>query len=704
MLDAATILYLQINVHVRIKGARRRVCISNREIEPKHNVTRPVRRWFSRFIFVLAIMILSMIIFIFIEKSKSLPPVQQLATPQIVDVTGEPLPVPALADIQYPIPLRDMSPWIIKATIAIEDRRFYRHPGIDLRGLVRAFLVNIQSGSLKQGGSTITQQLARNLYLSREKTLFRKLAEAELAIRIELQKSKSEILEQYLNTIYYGHHFYGIESASRGYFGKAASELTIGEAALLAGIPKGPAIYSPDIHLDFAKKRQKEVLQAMFQNDEITKEQQSVAITDPIALASADNNPPHAIEAFANYVYQNLPPKPDTLNSNPVIMSTINLSMQKLAVSVINDVLKETDHIKTGHQPLQAALVAIDPRSGAIRAMVGGDTFNRAISSNRQPGSSFKPILYLTALKQRWVPTTRLISEPTMFIYDHGRKTYRPNNYENHYAYREIDMRRALAESDNIYAVKTIMSVGPENVVATARSLGITSALSAVPALALGTFPVSPLEMCTAYASIANGGNRVTPYSVEEISKDGNLIFKHTPALPVPTTQPETFVLTSLMQSVLDPGGTGYRVSHDIHRPVAAKTGTTKTDAWMVGFTPELAVAVWVGYDKNKPLATIDARKAAPIFARFIDGALANVPPKIFEPPMDSVVSIYIDPETGNRATSATQNARLEWFVKGTEPIQSANTTQKDKPSTLTNGPDTNNSLWKTIKRWWFSN
>ncbi len=360
----------------------------------------------------------------------------------------------------------------------------------------------------------------------------------------------------------------------------------------------------------------------------------------------------------------------------------------------------------------QAALIAIDPRNGYIKAMVGGrnykkNQYNRVFAKTRQPGSSFKPFLYLTAIQSGFMsPVTRYKSEPTVFTYDEGRKTYEPHNYGDKYLNELIDMRQALASSDNIYAVNTIMTVGADKVIDTARKLGIDSPMQPVPSLALGTFPVSPFEMASAFGTFASGGIHYEPIAIIRIEdRKGQVLYEAEHKSEQAVTAAEAYVMTSLMESVFEEGGTAFRVSSIIKRPVAGKTGTTPTDAWLVGYTPELATAVWVGYDKDRKLTVAEAYRAAPIFANFTEQALAAVPPKIFPIP-EGVVNVYIDPTSGKIAESTCPNKRLETFLSGTEPTEVCGkpAAAGDKGSGAGQDgakADGRRSWWTDLKRWW---
>ncbi|WP_127589060.1 transglycosylase domain-containing protein [Paenibacillus koleovorans] len=641
-------------------------------------------------------------------RQQALPVSTALQNLQLLDIRGDMLVTSAPGQNREFVPLSSVSPYLVKATLSIEDERFYDHFGLDPKGIARAMLVNIESGSTVQGASTITQQLARNLYLTHDRTWSRKLKEAMYAAQLEMQMSKDQILEQYLNQIYYGHSAYGIQAASKMYFHKNARDLTLAESALLAGVPKGPKYYSPYLDPESAKTRQELILDTMVRNGYVSESEARTAKAEVLHYEPRENRTPaNAAPYFQDYVrsvaVDRLGISEQEFDEGGLrIYTTLDLKAQQAAEEIVSK------HME-GNDELQSALVAIDPRTGYIRAMVGGKSyhdnqFNRAVSGSRQPGSAFKPFVYLTALQQPgFTPITRFKSEPTSFTYDEGRKVYMPSNFNNKYPNTEIDMREAISKSDNIYAVQSIMQVGADKVTQTAKNLGITSSLGSLPSLALGTYPVSPLEMASAYGTLANQGLRIEPTAILRIeTPGGRVLYEAKPAKTQVVDPAYTYVLTNLMQSVFDDGGTASRVASTLKRPVAGKTGSTNTDAWMVGFTPELATAVWVGYDRDRTINPIDSYQAAPIFAEFTERVLEAIPPKLFPMP-DDVVSVYIDGATGKLATAACMDkARMESFVKGTEPTESC-TGQPVTPDTgATDAKSPNDkSWWEDFKRWW---
>ncbi|GIQ67490.1 penicillin-binding protein [Xylanibacillus composti] len=639
-------------------------------------------------------------------RGQSLPVSYTPQTTTIYDANGEVIDSLFNGQNRDVVPLDQISPHLIKATLAIEDHRFFDHYGIDFRGLARAVVTNVQQMNKSQGASTITQQLARNLYLTHEKTWNRKLKEAAYAVQLEMQYSKEEILEKYLNQIYYGHAAYGIEAAARMYFAKPASELTLAESALLAGVPKGPYYYSPYMNEANAISRQQLILDKMVEVGLITQREAEEAKQEPLTFQKLERSAPAEAPYFRDYVrhvaVHELGIDEQMFEEGGLaVYTTLDLHVQRIAEQAVRDQL--------GNSELQAALVAIDPRNGYVRAMVGGknyaeNQYNRVFAETRQPGSSFKPFVYLTALETNaFTPMTKYLSQPTSFTYDEGRNVYQPSNFGNRYPNKEIDMREAISKSDNIYAVHTILDVGAEQVIETARRLGIESPMQPLPSLALGTFPVSPFEMASAFSAFANGGVRYKPVAITRIEDSTGQVLYEAESVSEQVVEPAyAYVLTHLMQSIFSPGGTGSRVASMLKRPVAGKTGTTDSDAWMVGYTPELATAVWVGYDQGRTISATETHLAAPIFAAFTEQALEAVPPKLFPVP-DGVVSVYVDPATGKLAGPDCPDPRAEVFVQGTEPTEICmlHHPHDAEPEPPAEQPDPDRSWWEDVKRWW---
>ncbi|QQE81506.1 PBP1A family penicillin-binding protein [Alicyclobacillus sp. SO9] len=569
------------------------------------------------------------------------------------------------------VPLTDIPLSLQQATIAVEDRQFYRHHAFNVTSIGRALAVDFLHHNIVEGGSTITQQLAKNLYLNQQRTVVRKLKEALYAMQLELHESKHTILTQYLNLVYFGHGAYGVQAASELYFHKPVSELNLAQSAMLAGLPKGPELYSPFRNLTAAKNRQYDVLQSMVRGRYITQNEADKAFRQPLHLSHVHDplqKAPYFTATAIREMQQRFHISPDYLyRGDWHVQTTLDPVLQKAAERAVASTLpKQGD--------LQAALIAMDPKTGAIKAMVGGKEFDKSpynrVFAQRQPGSTFKGVLYTSALEHGWSPAKRINSEMTTFLYDNG-KTYTVHDYGDFYAHRPLTLKEAIARSDNVYAVTANLEVGPDEVIQTARKMGLTTPLKPYPAMALGVFPTSPLQLAAAYSVLANGGNTVDPYTISQITS---------PSLKQPlnatrehqnVVSPDVaFEMSDLLRSVTEPGGTAYRARKYLHGPVAAKTGTTNTDAWTVGYTPNLVCAVWVGYDNNKPLSMTEAHLATPIWGKFMGTAQQRDPAKWYTAP-PQLVERTIDPATGKLATSACRDRETDYFVKGTEPTDS---------------------------------
>lgn len=642
------------------------------------------------------------LLFILYLRSQPLPTASIHQTTTIFASNGQALDTIHQGINRTVIPIKEISPSLVQATIAVEDRSFWSHLGFDWKRLARAVYVDVINMNKAQGASTITQQLARNLYLSHDKTWERKIKEALLTVQIELNYSKEEILEMYLNQIYYGYSAYGAEAAARTYFGKSAKDLTLAESTLLASIPKGPTYYNPFDYYENAKARQKIVLDSMQKVGYISEEQADKAFAEKLVFQSKEQRKSADFAPyFRDYISTLIKDKYGIeeelfVQGGLKIYTTLDYDMQKKAEEVI---AKEMPKDKPD---LQAALIAMDPTTGHIKALVGGRDYKKSqynrVFAKRQPGSSFKPFLYLAALQQGFTPLTLMKSEPTVFTYDNG-KQYIPSNFGDHYAYDYINLQHAISTSDNIYAVKTIEQLTPEKVITQAQNLGIASQLQAVPSLALGTSPTSPYEMTVAYGAIANHGTRVTPIAITKIEdSEGSILVEEKPESVQVIDSKYTFLLTHLMQSVFEPGGTAYRVAQYINRPIAGKTGSTDYDAWLCGFTPQLVTTVWVGYDEGKKVdSASDARLAAPIWAKFMESSLQQQPPTLFDVPQ-GIVSAYINPANGKLATENCPNPRFMYFMAGTEPTDYCTDhlpNPKAKPKPIL--PPNKQSLWQRL-------
>jgi len=580
---------------------------------------------------------------------------------------------------RYWVRLEDISPSLISAVLAIEDRNFYSHNGFDFKRIAGAIIADLKAMAKVQGASTITQQYARNLFLNHEKTWYRKLSEAFYTIRIEMNYSKNDILEGYLNTIYYGHGVYGVQAASHYYFGKNANELAVQEAAMLAGIPKGPSYYSPFRSYERAKKRQEIVLASMVEADYLTAEQAEQARALPIELQTQAtekiNTAPYFIQSVKQVLKNDLQLDEQTISLGGLrVYTTLDITMQAAAEEAFTENLNS-------HTSMQAALVAIAPTNGYVKALIGGrdyndSPFNRATQASRQPGSTIKPILYYSALENGFTPATMLKSEPTTFSFDNGNAQYTPRNFNSQYANKEITLAQAIALSDNVYAVKTHLFLGEENLATTAKRFGIKSKVEAVPSAALGTSNVKVLEMVNAYGRMANGGKAIEPIFIKRVENyNGEVIYEAPEYTEQILDSNQTFVLTSMLTGIFNTDLNGYAtvtgstIASQLSREYAGKSGTTNTDSWMIGYTPDLVAGIWTGYDKGSEIKGSSERQyAKQIWADFMETSLADSSFTTFKPPSEQIVKVKIDPNSGLKASRSCPTSVSMYFIDGTQP------------------------------------
>ena len=547
---------------------------------------------------------------------------------------------------------------VIQAFVAAEDTRFYQHKGVDILSIMRAFFKNIVAGHIVQGGSTITQQVAKSLYLSPERNYMRKIKEAILAYKIDKYLSKDEILNLYLNHIYLGHGTYGIEAASQGYFGKSARDLILPEAALLAGLPKSPSNYSPYAHLDMARQRQLYVLTRMLEDGYITAQEKEKAIGVPVKLRSIrpkEKIAPYFIENVRRYILEKY--GSDVLYREGLkVYTTLNITVQKAAMAAVESGLRELEERQRYRRGLvQGALFCMDARTGAIRAMVGGrnfkkSKFNRATQARRQPGSAFKPFIYTAAFDKGMTSATKLMDSPIMFIDATGENIWKPQNFDGEF-WGPTTLRTALVHSRNIITIKLLQEIGVDYAAQYAANMGITSPLTRNLSLALGTSGVTLQEMVRGYGVLANQGKKCEPFFIKKIvDRTGHVFEENQPITgQMQVIDPRiAFMTTDVMQDVVE-SGTGMRVK-SIGRPVAGKTGTTDDmrDAWFIGFTPSLVTGVWVGFDQERPLGKqeVGGRAAAPIWLYFMEKAIKDTPVESFPIP-EGIAFIEVDPKTG---------------------------------------------------------
>jgi penicillin-binding protein 1A len=593
---------------------------------------------------------------------------------------------------RVPVPLSRVSPQFIDAILAIEDRRFRQHWGIDLSGVIRATLRDLRARRRAEGASTITQQLARNLFLTPEKTWPRKIKEALLALQIERLYSKDEILELYLNQICFGHGAYGVEAASQLYFGKHANELTLAESALLAGIPRRPVRYSPFDNPEAALARRNVVLRVMVEAECISAEEAAAAAEEPVVVQRPElipNEAPYFVESVRKRIEDRF--GPDFIyHEGASIETTLDLRLQRIANHVLEEGLASLEHIyrlsdardtATESLPqgppryLQGALVCIDPKTGAVRALVGGrdfqaSQFDRATQARRQPGSAFKPFVYTAAVDNGFTPVDIILDSP--IVVETPLDVWRPANYDGQFI-GPASLRIGLALSRNLMAVRLLRRVGTRTVISYARRMGIKSDLQDVLSLALGSCEVTLLELTSAYGVFANGGVRAEPFFISRVTdRDGNAVYEANPWEEVALTPQTTYIMVSLLESVMNAGTARRARLLGLTAPAGGKTGTTNdfTDAWFIGFTPDLVCGVWVGFDELKPIAegASGAVAALPIWTAFMKEAIGEEQePKEFDVP-PGIVQRLICAETGLLATDACPEVREEVFIAGTEP------------------------------------
>ncbi|MEO1672383.1 MAG: penicillin-binding protein 1A [Cyanobacteria bacterium J06631_2] len=535
--------------------------------------------------------------------------------------------------------IEQMSPELKLAVVAIEDSNFYRHRGLNPYSIARAALANYKKGGVSEGASTLTMQLVKNLFLTRERTFSRKLAEAILAIRVEQVFSKEEILEMYLNTIYWGHNNYGIQTASESYFNKGANELNLAEAAVLAGLIQAPEQYSPFLNYSNTKQRQASVLARMETLNWISPEEAAEARKTPLLVgkptAWRKSKSPFITEAVTKELEERFG-KEKVLRGGIRVQTTVDMDFQRMAEESVRD--SHNMLRRWGLRADQVALAAVDPRTHFVKALVGGvdyksSQFNRAVQSRRQPGSSFKPFVYYAALESgKFSPGTIIDDAPISYRIPGG--VYKPQNYGGKKDFKgKMSISSALVQSRNIPAVKLGKAVGLEKVIEICRLLGIESPMQPVISLPLGSIGVTPLEMAGAFATFAsNGWYAETTAILQVTDSKGNVLLDNTPE-PKQVLDPwATANLTTMLKGVLGEDGTGKK--GNIGRPAAGKTGTTSSerDVWFVGYVPQLATAVWVGNDNYQSMGKgiTGGDFAAPVWRTFMLRALKNEPVRYF--------------------------------------------------------------------------
>ena len=576
------------------------------------------------------------------------------------------------------VPITQIPQVMREAIVANEDERFYSHSGVDVRGIARAAIADVQHNQIEQGASTITQQLARNLFLTSDQTMTRKIQEALLAIEIERYYTKDEILERYLNLVYFGAGAYGVQAASHAYFGTDVSRLTLGESAMLAGLVAAPSLYNPYADMALAKERQRHVLDRMVALGFTSQANADAAYGAPLHLVGAEDGGirSYRYPYFTTYVIARLEELFGTqrvFHDGLTVYTTLDPKMQQIAQKAVTTLVAEG--ASEGYGMHQGALVAEDPHSGEIRAMIGGvgfsptSQFNRAWQARRQPGSSFKGYVYSAAV-DHGVPVTTIYDDAKVTYPAGDGSDYTPMDDDRRFLGR-MSLRRAFELSRNVVAVELAHDIGIDTVIDYAHRMGITEPLEPDLSLALGTAVVSPLDMVSGYSTIADGGIYTEPTAIRTVEdKYGSVIYDaRFPERRVAMSAGASYIMTTLMEGVIQEG-TGYP-NAIIGRPAAGKTGTTSDfrDAWFVGFTPQLAAAAWVGNDDySKMYESYGGNVPARIWARFMKSALSGAPALDFpSPPPDvQVVRVCTD---GRRAGPGV-GGRAEYFLNGTAPLQ----------------------------------
>jgi 1A family penicillin-binding protein len=602
---------------------------------------------------------------------------------------------------RYWVELEDMSPFISDAILAVEDQEFYEHHGFDYTRIASALLKDVKAMRKVEGASTITQQYARNLYLTHDKTWTRKAKEALYAYRMEVFYEKDELLEGYLNTVYFGHGMYGVEAASRFYYGKPSKDLTLAQSALLISIPKGPSIYSPLMNEENAYDRQNIVLGLMESQNMVTTEAVKRARDEEIVLKNEEwkatkSVAPYFLDEAWSEAERILKSKGRAIAEGGwTIETTLVTQHQQVAEEIIADWMPNNS--------LEVGFISMEPDTGYVTALVGGRSysdspFNRVTQAKRQPGSTIKPLLYAAALEEGFSPLTFLESERTIFTYDDGRSEYTPNNVNGEFANHPISLAQALAISDNIYAVKTLEKVGYKPFRSVLERLGVKTSVQDSPSMALGTSEVTLKDLTGAFNKIAGGGLDHKIQTVLSIKDSkGEVVFEADPKERKDDdrvmSKDDAFILTHLMTGMFDPvfndyaPATGLSIRGKQTRPYAAKSGTTNTDQMLIGYTPTLTTGVWNGYDEGSRALELaeDKQTTKNIWIDFMEKAHQGVSPEPFLP-TKGVSGTIVDIETGGLAVSECSKQRLVYLK------------QKDVPRRLCTDPKLQKQLVDDIE------
>lgn len=574
------------------------------------------------------------------------------------------------------ISLENISPYLIDATISTEDKRFYSHPGFDFIRIIKSVYVNLTTKNLSQGASTITQQLARNLFSNFDKTWKRKIKEAWYAFRLEINYTKDEILEGYLNTINYGNGVLGIENASYYYFNKSAKDLNLAEASMLAGIPKAPNAYSPLNNVETAKNRQAIILNNMVKNKKITKEKSIDAYNVELEYIGKKqklnlSTLMYYKDAVINELYSINSIPESYINSGLKIYTALDIDAQTI--------LEENMLKNMNVDDLQVSGIMMNPNNGDIIALIGGkdyvkSEYNRATQSKRQVGSTMKPFLYYTALENGFTASTSFISEATTFTFSNNN-TYSPQNYGNVYPNDKISMAAAIAYSDNIYAVKTHLFLGEDMLVNLAKRVGIDEKLVEIPSLPLGTIEMNIIDYLGGYSAFANGGYKIEPHLIEKVvDSDGNILYEYEHKKESVLNQSLVYILNDLMTGTYDLNMIDYNyptcasLVNKISNKYALKTGTTDTDSWTIGYNKDLIVGIWNGFDDAREISMKVINISKNIWVDTMESYFEDNKPEWYEMP-ENVVGVLVNPIDGTLATKESKKKKILYFIKGTEPI-----------------------------------
>ena len=604
----------------------------------------------TKYLFLLSIISLIAIIIIFFKYSKNLNySMPEKNTITILDKNNNYFFEINNANKQTYIELNNIDQDIINAIISIEDKKFYTHKGISIKRIGGAIISNIKSDSLSQGASTITQQLARNLFLSNEKTYKRKIEEISIAIALETKYTKNEILEAYLNTIYFGHGVYGIQDACKFFFGKDASNVSLSEACVIAAIPKGPSLYSPINNYDNNKSRKELIINELYKDNKISLEIKEKALNEEINIIGKKNLNCSTSPFYQDLIIEEI----KKLNIKTDKSYTVYTNLDKKLDDIINETILK---YKQNDKDLQVAIYAMDPNTGNVLDVIGGydyqtSTYNRATKALRQPGSAIKPFLYYAALDNGFTPITTFNSSKTTF--NINGNIYEPNNFKDLYPNQDVTMAYALATSDNIYAVKTHLFLGTNVLYNTLLDFGFNNKISNTPSLALGTSEVTLQELVTGYSKIASMGKDIKPnYISKIIDSDGKILYENKANYDYKYDSSTCYILTETMTNMFDNNlsinisVTGASLKSMLSQKYAGKSGSTNTDNWMIGYNNNLLLGIWCGYDDNRLIENGEGTFIKYIWAEIMEKYTKNLDNNWYITP-NNVTSIVLNPING---------------------------------------------------------